>query len=90
MIVPESQIANWRLPSEGVVAWRHWGGEYVVHHAVSNDTYRVTELAGRILQALLRAGTQDVDSLVRECGAGEDEVVHTLEVLAGLDLVIGC
>ena len=80
----------WCLSSSADVAWRHWGGEYVVHHALSNDTYRVTEFAGGLLVALLRSGALDPNSLARECGADREEVAEALDALAHLDLVAPC
>ncbi|HMM86326.1 MAG: hypothetical protein ACLGIT_11390 [Gammaproteobacteria bacterium] len=35
---------------------RRWGDEVVVHHALSNDTYRLSAQAGEALAALTTSG----------------------------------
>jgi PqqD family protein of HPr-rel-A system len=89
-MVQQDEICRWCLSGDADLAWRHWGGEYVVHHALSNDTHRVTEFAGRLLSALQRSGAVDLRSLARECGAETEEVAETLAVLAQLHLVARC
>ena len=89
-MVPHDETCRWRLSAGADLAWRHWGGEYVVHHALSNDTHRVTELAGRLLTAMLRSGALDLRSLAGECGADSGQAAETLAALVQLDLVARC
>jgi PqqD family protein of HPr-rel-A system len=89
-MVEQDEACRWCLSADADLAWRQWGGEYVVHHALSNDTHRVTEFAGRLLTALLRSGALDLRSLAGECGADSEETAETLEALAQLDLVARC
>jgi len=69
---------------------RRWDGEYVVHHALSNDTHRLTELAGRALLVLKHMGALDPDSLARECGVDREELDETLAALAEVNLIVRC
>jgi PqqD family protein of HPr-rel-A system len=82
--------ACWSLASEASLALRRWDDEYVVHHAQSNDTHRISGTAGRILQMLSEAGMLDIDGLVRDGELDAVEVHETLLALAELDLVTQC
>jgi len=88
--VQNSTDVRWSLVTGAALAWRCWDGEYVIHHALSNDTHRLTELAGRALLALQRTGALDLDSLARECGEACEELGETLAALAELDLIARC
>ncbi len=81
---------RWSLVGDAALEIRCWAGEYVVHYALSNDTHRLTELAGRALSALQRMGTVDLDSLACECGVDGEELSQTLAALAELDLIVRC
>lgn len=85
-----SVIARWRLVAEANVEWRFWDNEYVVHHALSNDTHRLSQFAGRLLSELRQSGSLHTDSLAQGCAAYSDEVAETLAVLEELDLVERC
>ena len=81
----------WRLAPGPAPACRSWGGEVVVHHALSNDTYRMSALAGCVLNQLATAEGLRVDELMRACTpASPDELLDTLDALADLALVAPC
>lgn len=61
-----------------------------MHGALSNDTLRLTGLAGRVLLALQESGPLALPSLARRCGAGSEETAQTLDALVQLDLVVQC
>lgn len=47
--------AVWRIARGAAPALRRWGDEFVVHHALSNDTYRLGLNGGLVLAALAAA-----------------------------------
>ena len=72
-------------------AWRTWGDETVAHHALSNDTYRLAEPAGALLQALAVGGdARSQTSLVADLGLDAAAVESTLRTLIDLNLVVRC
>ena len=80
---------RWRLAPGADPALHTWGDECVVHHALSNDTYRLAGDAGRILSKLADAaatGTSGPGVLVFDDPASQE----VLEVLADLGLVEAC
>lgn len=82
--------ANWRIPDGAAPGLHFWGDEAVVHHALSNDTYRVSELAGRMLRQLIERGTLDAAQLAEALDLDEAEVGATLDELQPLGLVEPC
>lgn len=72
------------------LAWRTWNGQTITHHALSNDTHRLAEPAGAVLQSLASVGSQRIDSLARSCDLAQDELEHVLAALAELNLVVQC
>lgn len=81
---------RWRLPEDCPIEWRRWDDEYVVHHPLSNDTHRLSETAGRLLEALQRSGCLDLDAIAGRCGVDREEAAALLDALAELDLVTRC
>lgn len=82
---------RWRIVPNSAPALRQWGDEYVVHHALSNDTYRLSAPGGRILTELMAA------DLNHEDGIGSDfspekhvDLDITLSALAELGFVTQC
>lgn len=69
---------------------RRWGDECVVHHALSNDTYRVSDAAGRILAALGAASSLDAHELAVACELDAEVVEEALIELNELDFVSPC
>lgn len=75
---------RWQISRHAAPAVRNWGDEYVVHHALSNDTYRLSATAGRILTQLMADGdlfTSPIDDADSE---------DCLSALAELGLVTQC
>jgi hypothetical protein len=83
--------ASWQADRLADLAWRQWDGEFVVHHALSNDTHRLSELAGVVLIRLNeRPGPWTVEALVADCGADAEDVELALQQLAGIGFVHAC
>jgi hypothetical protein len=81
---------RWHVPQAFDLAWRCWGGEFVVHHGLSNDTHRISELAGRILTLLQREGPLGLDEVACRCHVDPDQIGSALDALARLDLIAKC
>jgi hypothetical protein len=79
---------RFRIADRADLAWRHWDGEYVFHHALANDTHRLSDAAGRILLRLMRSGEQDAESLALACELPVSDVELILSELAKLDFVV--
>ena len=78
---------RWRIADHADLAWRHWDGEYVFHHALANDTHRLSDAAGRVLLQLARSGEKDAASLALACDLPVPDVELILSELAKLDFV---
>lgn len=81
---------TWKLAGGAAPAMRCWSGEFVVHHATSNDTHRLTQSAGQLLARMMAH-----ESAARSNGglpplAFDDEALNTLEALSDLGLVVRC
>lgn len=83
----EIAARRWRIVDSACPAWRHWDGEYVVHHALSNDTHRLSEAAGHVLELLAQSGGLVESSLAERSGVPTESLAEVLSVLAQLDLV---
>ena len=81
---------RWSLVADSAPAWRRWNGEYVVHHVLANDTYRLSVAAGSVLQCLAGAGGMDASEVARMCALDEDQTCATLTALAELGFVVPC
>ena len=82
---------QWRMDSMAELAWRHWDGEYVVHHALSNDTHRLSEFAGDVLLQLAACPAPIGSAALAEALDAEDEeVAATLLALAEVGFVQAC
>jgi hypothetical protein len=77
----------WRIADHAGLAWRHWDGEYVFHHALSNDTHRLAEAAGAVLLHLIERGETEQGSLAEACALHEEDVDVILTALATIDFV---
>lgn len=80
---------RWRLALGADPSVRMWGDECVVHHALSNDTYRLAGDAGRILSKLADAAATDASGpgvLIFDDPASQE----VLEILADLVFVEEC
>ena len=81
---------RWCIDAHAAPAVRRWQDQYVVHHALSNDTHRLSEPAGMILQELLAAGNAGVASPGQACALTDDAVQACLAALHELGFVARC
>ncbi|MBU1665459.1 MAG: hypothetical protein KKG92_08665 [Gammaproteobacteria bacterium] len=77
----------WRIADQSGLAWRHWDDEYVFHHALSNDTHRLSEAAGAVLVQLLESGETEQATLAEACGLYGDDIDVILTALTKIDFV---
>ncbi len=77
----------WRIADQADLAWRQWDGEYVFHHALSNDTHRLADAAGALLGFLRERGEMEEPALAEACGLHEDDLDVILAALAKIDFV---
>jgi hypothetical protein len=78
---------RWRVAEHADLTSRYWDGEFVFHHALANDTHRLSDAAGRVLLQLAQAGEQDLESLALACELPVADAELILSELAKLDLV---
>jgi hypothetical protein len=83
-------LPHYRLSLLASLSIRRWGDECVVHHALSNDTHRVSDAAGRILEALGTAPRLDVQDFVEFCALEVSTVEEALVTLSDLNFVVSC
>jgi len=81
---------RWRIREDADLAWRFWDGEYVVHHALSNDTFRLSDHAGRVLRRLVEGGAETLSALAQMCEMSSSDLRSTLEELERLGFVARC
>jgi transcription initiation factor IIE alpha subunit len=77
----------WRIADHAGLAWRHWDGEYVFHHALANDTHRLSEAAGAVLLLLLERGELEEEALAEAGGLERADLDVILSALAKIDFV---
>ena len=89
----------WRIADQAGLAWRRWDGEhrpasgpptgeYVFHHALSNDTHRLSDAAGIVLLRLMEGGETEEAVLAEACGLHQEDLDVILSALAKLDFVV--
>lgn len=83
-------LPRWCLTDASTLTWRSWDGEIVIHHALSNDTHRLSEPAGRVLSTLAEQGAQNVGGLASTSGLDQAQVEDVLTVLDRLSLTHRC
>lgn len=81
---------RWKLDPVADATWRYWAGETVVHHRLSNDTHRLAEPAGWILERLAAGGCQTIDALAAEGAFAAQALTDAVHALASLNLVRQC
>lgn len=81
---------RWQISRHAAPAVRNWGDEYVVHHALSNDTYRLTSTAGQILTGLMTADVGHADHAISDYPMEDAEAEDCLRALAELGLITQC
>lgn len=77
----------WRIADHAGLVWRHWDGEYVFHHALANDTHRLSEAAGLVLLQLLEHGEMEQTALANVCDLHEEDLDAILSALTKIDFV---
>ncbi len=80
-------LRYWRIADHAEPVWRYWDGEYVFHHALSNDTHRLSDEAGTVLLRLIEAGELEQHALSEACELHEEDVDIILSALAKIDFV---
>ncbi len=80
----------WRLLPGVEPALHRWGDEYVVHHRLSNDTYRVSATAGRLLGEFIAAASAPADGEAGVRLADDAEAAACLSALSELGFVAQC
>lgn len=81
---------HWFIAPGARPALRVWDGEFVVHHALSNDTHRLSGVAGQLLIELIDAGGEGIPG-TSDAESGQPEERHpVLLALAELGLITQC
>jgi hypothetical protein len=80
----------WSLNPLAALACRHWEGETVVHHQLSNDTYRLAEPTGWILGRLGASAALTVDEIAADSPYDVADLTPALCALAELGLIQRC
>jgi len=79
--------SKWRVHSRAHLAVRQWQDECVVHHALSNDTYRLSLVAAEMIDYLRSQGAQPESQLCQHFSLEPDELHDMLQQLARLHIV---
>jgi DNA-binding MarR family transcriptional regulator len=80
----------WLAAPHADPSFRHWRAEWVVHHAASNDTYRLNDKAGRVLLALRGNQPQTVAEVAAEAAVDVAAAAQILRTLEGLGFATSC
>lgn len=80
-------LRHWRIADKSSLAWRHWDNEYVFHHALSNDTHRLSQAAGAVLVQLLEGGETEQAALAGACELDSEDLDVILSALTKIDFV---
>lgn len=80
----------WRTATHARLSHAVWDDEWVCHHALSNDTHRLSGLAGRALLALAAGSPCNEAMLASGLGIDSGSVAQLLEALESLDFVERC
>jgi hypothetical protein len=81
---------RWQISRSAAPEVRRWGNEYVVHHALSNDTYRMSASAGMILAELISADMSQGGSKDSTCATQGVDTEDALSALADLAFITQC
>ena len=81
---------RWILNAQADLASRRWGEETVAHHFLSNDTHRLAEPAGWILDRLGAGGTLAAEDIAAGSGFDAAELAPALDALSRLGLIVRC
>jgi len=80
----------WRIADHADPAWRRWGEGFVVHHALSNDTHQLSDIAGQVLVQLIQVESLPESALAESLGLEAAQLDEVLSALHRLDLVSPC
>ncbi|MBA4344639.1 MAG: hypothetical protein C0423_21070 [Methylibium sp.] len=69
---------------------RQWGDECLVHHALSNNTHRLSAWAAEVLFELAEAGPASQAVLAERLAMAPTDIDLALTTLSRLDLVCPC
>ena len=81
---------RWTLNTVAELSFRQWDGETVVHHLLSNDTHRLAEPAGWILDRLGAAQALAADDLAADSPYDAADLTPALHALGELGLIHRC
>jgi PqqD family protein of HPr-rel-A system len=81
---------RWMLTYGADLACRFWGEECVVHHALSNDTHRLSAWAGQLLLSLADGARSSAELSTLHAELDAEDIDAALTSLAGLELVRRC
>jgi hypothetical protein len=81
---------RWTLNASAVPAFRSWEGESVVHHYLGNDTHRLAEPAGWILDRLTSVSPTATDELAANSPYDVADLAPALQALGALGLILQC
>lgn len=87
---PAAATGLWTVSAGADLAVRQWGDECLVHHALSNDTHRLSAWAAEVLFELADAGPASPAVLAEHLAMAETDIDLALTTLARLDLVCPC
>lgn len=82
-------LSSWRILPGAAPAFREYDGEVVVHHALSNDTYRLSASAGALLKGVI-AAERGAGPVTAAAITDDPQAEATLEALAELGFVTRC
>ena len=81
---------RWQISRSAAPAIRRWGDECVVHHALSNDTYRISARAGMILTELMGVDMNRGGGNDSPCETQGADTEDALSALADLAFITEC
>ena len=81
---------RWRPSAHARLLHSVWDEEWVCHHELSNDTHRLSELAGRALMALAVSTPQEEPVLASTLDTDVGTVAEVLDTLESLNFIERC
>gem|GEM_PF-1499085 len=80
----------WSVTRGADLTVRQWGDECLVHHALSNNTHRLSAWAAEVLFELAEAGPASQAVLAERLAMAPTDIDLALTTLSRLDLVCPC
>lgn len=87
ILLPSSR---WTLDPRADSAFRHWGAETVAHHRLGNDTHRLAEPAGWILDRLAGGAALTADEIALGSSYDPIDLEPALQDLARIGYLVPC